>query len=164
MIRAAAILHRQGHRFKIRLVGDGPLRDSLSASIADAGLTEVISLPGPSRHMSEQYLAADATVLSSVREGLPNVILEAGSHGLVTVATDVGGVRETMPPANHRFLAPAGDHHALAEAMAEVMSMTSQERLSIGIAVREYVVSNYSTEVAAQSWDAALARALSAEF
>ncbi|KAL3151781.1 hypothetical protein ABBQ38_012755 [Trebouxia sp. C0009 RCD-2024] len=62
---------------------------------------------------------------SSISEGLPISILEAGMSGLCVVCTDVGGCAETMSDGRSSFgrLLPARNHKLLAYAQLEVMAM-----------------------------------------
>jgi len=53
-------------------------------------------LPGNQRPIAPWYCAMDIFLLSSRKEGLPNVLLEAQFLNVPVVATDVGGVREVM--------------------------------------------------------------------
>ena len=62
---------------------------------------------------------------SSISEGLPISILEAGMSGLCVVCTDVGGCAETMSDGSNFYgrLLPARNHKLLAYAQLEVMAM-----------------------------------------
>ena len=50
----------------------------------------------PHDRLREVYAAADVSVLASVREGWPNVLLESMACGTPAVATRVGGVPEII--------------------------------------------------------------------
>jgi glycosyltransferase involved in cell wall biosynthesis len=89
------------------VVGEGPERERLAATAARAGLGDRVQLLGnrPQAELVELYNAADALVLASSREGMPNVVLEALACGLPVVATAVGGVPEVLPvPAAGRLV------------------------------------------------------------
>ena len=62
---------------------------------------------------------------SSISEGLPISILEAGMSGLCVVCTDVGGCAETMSDGRRSFgrLTPARNHKMIAYGQMEVMAM-----------------------------------------
>ena len=60
--------------------------------------------------------------LSSVREGQPNVILEAMACGLPVCATSVGGIPRLVQDAVNGFLSPAGDAVALAENCCKLLA------------------------------------------
>lgn len=94
--------------------------------------------------------AADGFVLSSVVEGLPLVLLEAGASGLLCVSTDAGGVRETGIPL---AIVPPRDAAALARAMADVMRMPEEHRRAAGEAARAGVREHFDINAVVTSWE-----------
>jgi len=83
---------------QLLVVGDGPERQSLESRIVRLGLSQRARVV-PARPQTELkwiYGAADAVVLASNREGLPNVLLEALSCGTPAVASHVGGIPEII--------------------------------------------------------------------
>ena len=65
---------------------------------------------------------ADFMVLSSVREGLPYVIMEAASIGKPHIATDVGGVSEFVIQGETGILVPPSDPAKLADAIKDLLN------------------------------------------
>jgi glycosyltransferase involved in cell wall biosynthesis len=80
------------------VVGDGPLRRALEQHAAALGVSDRVRFLGsvPHAQLPERYRSADALILASEREGMPNVLLEALACGTPAVATRVGGVPEIM--------------------------------------------------------------------
>ena len=80
------------------IAGDGEERRALEAQARRAGLDGRVRFLGelPHEALRAVYLAADALVLASAREGWPNVLLEAMACGTPCVATDVWGSAEAM--------------------------------------------------------------------
>ena len=85
---------RQGARLVV--VGTGPLEKALRAGIQSRRLESCVELIGEREpaDLAQLLGAADALLLTSRREGRPNVVLEAFSCGLAVVATDAGGTAE----------------------------------------------------------------------
>ncbi|HEU5297033.1 MAG TPA: glycosyltransferase [Burkholderiaceae bacterium] len=80
------------------LVGDGPQHESLAALARRRGVSHRLRmLPVmPQSRLPSLYSAADALVVTSTREGWPNVVLEALSCGTPVASVDVGAVGEIL--------------------------------------------------------------------
>jgi len=123
LLDATARLMQRGSHFRLYLVGDGPLRQSLAARANALGLSGSVTLVGPQPQcrLPDWYRAADLSVLSSRSEGIPNVLRESLACGTPFVATRVGDVAEFCPDAVDD-LVPPGDPAALAAALHRVLS------------------------------------------
>lgn len=119
LIRAA---HSLGGDVRLVIVGDGPERPSLERLIADLGLGDRVTLAGWRTDVRAYFEALDVFALSSRREGLPNVLLEAMAVGVPVVATSVNGVPAVVTDGVNGRLVPADDVSALAAALRDVMS------------------------------------------
>jgi glycosyltransferase involved in cell wall biosynthesis len=104
-----------GLETELRVVGDGPERAALAATIAARGLDGRATLVGPlaGDALRAEYAAADLFVMSSRMEGLPVVLMEAFAQGVPCIAPAVGGIPELVTSANG-WLFPVGDRAALA--------------------------------------------------
>lgn len=123
LARACGLLRGSWERFRLYLVGDGPLRGDLEAAFRAAGVADRVTFAGPcgQDRLADWYRAADLTVLPSRSEGLPNVLRESVSCGTPFVASDVGGIAEIADPALDR-LVPPDDPDQLAGAIAESLA------------------------------------------
>jgi len=72
--------------WKLRIIGDGPLKESIKHSIATKGLSERISIVPSSGTIVEEYLNASVYIMTSRSEGLPMVLLEAQACGLPIIS------------------------------------------------------------------------------
>jgi glycosyltransferase involved in cell wall biosynthesis len=97
-LAALAALARQHPEVAGVFVGDGALRERLAAAIGAAGLcARVRCVPRASpEELVRWYAAADALLLTSRREGRPNVVLEALACGRPVLATAAGGTGELL--------------------------------------------------------------------
>lgn len=96
LIDALAGLDRRD--FFCAIVGDGPRRDDLLASINRGGLADSVALLGvrSENEVVAMIKAADVVVNPSYTEGLPTAVLLAALCGRAVVATDVGGTPEIV--------------------------------------------------------------------
>ena len=107
----------------LTILGDGPLRDELTAQRERLHLTTAVQLPGQQDNPWSYFLHAQALVLSSRYEGLPNVVLETLALGTPVVATEcMGAIQEIREHSDRVFVVPVEDAGALAEKLIEVCS------------------------------------------
>ena len=91
----AALLAAGGRRWRLLIVGDGPMREQLRQRIEQLGLQRDVELLGYvpiDGGLLDLYRNSHAFLHVSWTEGYPQVLVEAFASGLPTVATAVGGV------------------------------------------------------------------------
>jgi glycosyltransferase involved in cell wall biosynthesis len=130
-----SILARAPHA-KVAVIGDGPLRDELTARAARLGLDSEPRFAFLPFASSTAHLAAtDVFVLPSSWEALAIGLLEALACGTPTVATDVGGSSEVVVPETG-ILVPPGDPEALADGVVSLL-LDPQRRATMAAAARK---------------------------
>lgn len=123
-------------RATLTIVGDGPDREGLEMQTRELGLQELVSFVGEVQNPYPYIRCADALILSSRYEGLPNVLIEAQILGMPIVATDApGGSREILLDGSAGLLVPVSDPAALADGMIDVITdkKSSELRVKNGI-------------------------------
>lgn len=113
------------------LVGNCPdrfksYRDELQRSIAENQLQRHIRFLGECADVGEVLGCSDVYAHASLRENFPLSVLEAMSHGLPVIATDVGGTGEMIRHGYSGMLVPAGDAAALAETLDQILKTPSR--------------------------------------
>ncbi len=91
-------------------------------------------------------VASDIFVFPSYREGMPNVVLEAGAMGLPTIATDINGCNEIIIPFENGELIPSKDANALYECMKDWLDNPSKVQFMAGNA-RRLVVERFEQQM-----------------
>jgi glycosyltransferase involved in cell wall biosynthesis len=138
---------------RLRIAGEGPLLGELTALADRLGLADRVRFLGVRDDVPRLLAAADALVLASAWEGLPNVVLEAMAAGLPVVATDVGGVAQMVDDDRTGYLVPPRDPEALARAMEKVMSLGPPARALMGEQARGAVAAaGLSTDRVGNQW------------
>jgi glycosyltransferase involved in cell wall biosynthesis len=135
------------------IAGDGPLKEELLQLCASLGLSKRVRFLGFEPEVRRWMRAADGFVLTSLWEGLPMSLLEAGACAVPSVATDVRGSREVIVEGTG-VLATAGSVQDVAEAMRRVMLASSEERRGIGERARQRVLEEFSLEAVLDRWEA----------
>ena len=124
LINALNCLNKTGGLdFITLIVGDGQERQTIENEIGQFKLHESIKLIGHKRHdeIPVWMNASDVLCLPSLREGVPNVIIESQACGLPVVATDVGGIPEIVNKKNG-ILVPPRDVKALSKALSTAIN------------------------------------------
>ena len=109
--------------FSLVIVGEGPARNELLALARQLGVEDRVSLrPSmPQADLCDLYSSADVLLLTSTREGWPNVVLEALACGVPVVAVDVGAVGEMLTDPRVGRIVRARDPALLAAAVRELL-------------------------------------------
>ena len=107
-------------RVQAVLIGEGPDRTDLEASVEKMSLGDSVRFLGEIPSAVNYFKAFDMFVLSSRTEGTPIVLLEAVANGVPVVATDVGGVRELVTE-DEALLVECDDVVGIANAIREVI-------------------------------------------
>ncbi|MGO4917639.1 glycosyltransferase [Pseudogemmobacter sp. W21_MBD1_M6] len=112
-----AAVHIVAQKQPLRLVifGEGPQRADLQSQIDTLGMSDSIRLEGHVSNPLKYFAHADAFVLSSLLEGMPNVLIEAMMAACTPVATDCPtGPREILESGRYGYLVPVENPEALA--------------------------------------------------
>jgi glycosyltransferase involved in cell wall biosynthesis len=121
LIEAAALVAERHPDWCISLtiVGDGPMRAELERRATEhpAIATTFAGYVAHGEALFELFRGHDMLVHTAKTEGVPQVVVEALSIGLPTVATDVGGVRALVADGAAALLAGPGDALSLAAAI-----------------------------------------------
>ena len=129
LLRALALLPADVYWTLVH-VGGGPMRETMQQLAQALGLTDRITWRGAMAQdqLIEEYRRADVFVLASRiagdgdRDGLPNVLMEAQSQGLVCVATRVSAIPELIDDGVTGVLVEPQRPPALADALVAVIT------------------------------------------
>ena len=121
---------REHENLHLLMVGDGVLRQEVSATITELGLQEHVTLTGllGVKDVAEYLRAADLFVLSSNYEGMPMCVLEALGSGLPVASTAVGEVGRVVQTGVNGSLAPEISATAMADAIKDCLLHLSHYR------------------------------------
>jgi glycogen(starch) synthase len=122
LLRAAQLLASRGYEFRLKLIGDGPVRPELERMTDEFGLRERTVFTGFLEGQALQGALREATaaVMPSIWEDVaPLACSEHMMSGRLLIASDLGGLGELVGGAGLKFA--AGDAEALAECLRRVV-------------------------------------------
>ncbi len=157
LINAFADIARHTPSMTLTIFGEGPERRALEEQVRHLGLSDRVRLPGTTKSPVEWVNAGDIFVLSSRFEGFPNVLLEAMSAGLASIAFDCPwGPSEIIDTPAVGVLIPREDVRQLADAIGRLAGDTVLQQ-QIGAAGARTVAARYAIQSVLQQWDDVIA-------
>jgi glycosyltransferase involved in cell wall biosynthesis len=143
LVRAVHHLATGGLDVTLVIVGEGDDRPRLEALAAELGMASRVKLVGWQTDVRGYYEAMDVFALSSLREGLPNVVLEAMALGVPCVATRVNGVPRLIEDGVNGRLVEPDDVAGLTAAVGDLLRRPAT-REAYTAAARETVETRFS--------------------
>lgn len=120
LIDAVSRLIADGQRIGLMIAGEGGLKEQLQRQIDELKLQNHVRLIGFLQDPRELYRAIDIFVLSSLREGLPNVVLEAMASRRAVVTTRVNGIPRLVQDSQNGVVVEPGSTDALYQGIQRV--------------------------------------------
>jgi glycosyltransferase involved in cell wall biosynthesis len=144
LLRALASLRK--HAWELDLIGDGPLMGEAEALSRELGLNGRVHFLGQRNDVDQRLAAAQVALLVTNWEGFPLSILEAMRAGLPVVASDVGGVAESVRDGESGYLVPRADVTQLRDRIERLLTDPGL-RASLGASGRERFVRDFTLDV-----------------
>lgn len=149
LIRSVDRLIANGLNVELLIVGEGDQESELRGLIDSLGRAERIRLLGYRPDTREIYEALDVFALSSLREGLPNVVLEAMAMEVPVLSTRIAGVPRLIHEGENGLLIEPGKVEALTESLTRLLADEAL-RLRLRKAGRKTIETSYSFEARMQ--------------
>lgn len=159
LIDAFAIFARQNPDWTLDIVGEGPEREKLQDAIEHYGLTERVRIYPFTTEIQRYYAHSSVFIMSSRWEGFSLVMVEAMSHGLPVLASDLPVVQELLGQAGNTVVFRSEQVEDLAQKML-ILSQSAELQAMGNESVR--VVQKFQLSAILQQWDELLAGMFSA--
>lgn len=151
LVDTAAALAKKTTDFVWEVYGDGDMFEEIQQRIEEEGLENNVHLMGLTDHMESCYQGHSMYVLTSYREGLPLVLIEAKANALPLVSFDiVSGPREIIRDGEDGKLIPPYDTEKMAGVIYELLKKP-EERLRLSNNSRSNLES-FSKETILSEW------------
>lgn len=128
---------------EVRPGDDKRLFDELKAGIPNQKI--IVTGQISQKDLPAYYSLMDVFVHPSLRDGMPNAVLEAMASGKTVIATSVGGMMDVIEDNVNGVLVNVNDADGLAEKIAEALSQP-EKREAIGRSAREAVLSRFTLD------------------
>ena len=152
-VEAAKLIKRHHPKTQFWLVGE--LDPDNPATVEKDELIEwvdsdIVYYHGFQRDVRPFISKSDCIVLPSYREAIPRTITEAMAMAKPVITTDTAGCREAVEVGINGYLAKLRDAEDLAQSMQKIMSLSEEERKSMGQAGRDIVIRQFDDRLIAQ--------------
>ena len=128
-------------------VGEDYFVTKIQKLIDESGFSDRIKLMGRTNDLISEYIKADAFIMTSDFEGLPNALLEAMATGLVCISTDCRtGPKDLIDNGKNGYLVKVGDCESVASGIRTVINLEKEQVKSLGLTAREKILKMCSEE------------------
>jgi glycosyltransferase involved in cell wall biosynthesis len=128
---------------EVRAGDDKKLFDEIQASIPNSQI--IVTGTISHKDMPAYYALMDVFVHPSLRDGMPNALLEAMACEKAVVATPVGGTTDVIEDGKNGLLVNVNDADGLAESILKLLSRP-ENRTTISKSARETITSRFTLE------------------
>jgi len=150
LLESLSLLHSQGKRYTLRIVGRGPLEQDVRDMIFSNNLGGYVTLLGyiSENELLECFSLARCIVIPSLYEGVPTVALEAIAAEKPLVVSDIPGLNELVINERNGLLVTPMDIQGLSSAIERILS--SSDCLVSPDDVNREVLARFDWEVVAR--------------
>ena len=142
LIRAASALSEKRSGVRLLLVGaeDGARVNRLLRGTPESLQVHVV---GGVSDVRPYYSVMDVHCLPTLREGFPNVVLEASAMEIPTITTNATGAMDSVLDKTTGYIFPIGDSESLCKYMLHLYDQPDK-RIELGRAARSHVINSFS--------------------
>lgn len=167
VVMAARLEERKGHRFlfeavqrlkpshpelRVLIVGEGNFRKELEEMCRSIGLDDIVAFLGHRHDLARVLAASDISVLTSLWEGLPRVLVQSAAAGRPILTFDVEGAWEVVRDGRSGFVVPSRDVDTFTLRLDILLTEQARAR-AFGEAGREQVNNQWAVETMLERLD-----------
>ena len=138
--------------WKLHIVGDGELKEQVKTKIDNLNLSNSIILKPFTTEVEKEYLSASIYAMASHFEGLPMVLIEAGTYALPIIAFDIAtGPSDIIEDEKSGYLIEDNNLDEYANKL-KILMQDESLRADMGAKSKEIVKNKFSKEVVMKQW------------
>jgi len=152
LLRACALLRKEGVAFRCRIVGGGPMKWPLRWLARRLGVAGQVEFCGQAPHERVRHMMAEASIFvapgvagSGAQDGLPTALVEAMQNAMPVIVSDLAGQVEAVRDGVSGIVVPQRSPQAIADAVLRLGSNPEQAR-SMGLAARRWALEHLDPE------------------
>jgi glycosyltransferase involved in cell wall biosynthesis len=152
LLRACALLLKEGVTFRCRIVGDGPLKWRLRWLARRLGIAGQVEFCGQVPHERIRHMMVEASIFvapgvagARAQDGLPTALIEAMQYALPVIVSDLAGQVEAVRHGVSGLVVPQRSPQAIADAVLRLGTDPVQAR-SMGLAARRWALTHLDPE------------------
>ncbi|MDZ5470438.1 glycosyltransferase family 4 protein [Bacillus sp. 31A1R] len=146
LLKGLNILKENYQNFTCILAGDGPLKSEIIEKVQTYNLEKHIKLVGYQKDIYPLIKLADIVSLTSIKEGIPRILMESMACSKPIVATNVLGTRELVLDQYTGLLVNNRDENALANSLKYLLE-TPLMAINFGENGRKVIEEKYTEEM-----------------
>jgi len=124
--------------------------------VCDLALTDRVRLYPAERNILPKYQAADAVILPSFVEGLPNTVCEGMACGRPILASRIGDAARQVEDGRNGFLFDPDSTDNIAKAILRFCKLPVESRAAMGVESRRMAEALYAPDKVAKAYEALL--------
>lgn len=145
LIKAIDLLKQRNKKKALYIMGEGDERQTLEKLIAERALEDQVHLLGYIPDGSSYLKAFDIFTLTSVKEGLPYVLLEAAQAELAVIGSEIPGITDIIENGVNGILVPPRDPETLLSSLI-LLHENPDLRKRLGANLKASIQENFSFE------------------
>jgi glycosyltransferase involved in cell wall biosynthesis len=152
LLRACALLRKDGVAFRCRIVGSGPMKWRLRGLAKRLGIAGQVEFCGQTPHERVRHMMVEASIFvapgvtgAGAQDGLPTALIEAMQHAMPVIVSDLAGQVEAVRHGVSGLVVPQRSPQAIADAVLRLGADPGQAR-SMGLAARRWALEHLDPE------------------
>lgn len=119
---------KENSNIKVLFIGEGWYREEIERTVRQKGLEDEVIFTGYRDDIAEVMGALDMFLFTSLREGLPQVLIQAVATELPLATFDVEGACEVVEDGINGYIIPSKDTEGLAERVISMLENLEEAR------------------------------------
>jgi hypothetical protein len=152
LLRACALLRKEGVAFRCRIAGGGPAKWRLRWLARRLGIAGQVEFCGQVPHERIRHMMMEASIFvapgiagSRTQDGLPTALIEAMQYAMPVIVSDLPGQKEAVRDGVSGIVVPQRSPQAIAEAMLRLGADPGLAQ-SMGLAARQWALTHLDPE------------------